>query len=70
MDRKARKRQREEENEATSNKKPKIQVPKIFEDKEFMLNEEDPDLKDLIEKYGGQVYLFAYWGGGYNVIII
>lgn len=62
-----RKRQREESNEGgRRNKKQKIQ-PKIFVNKEFMLNEADPELTDLLEKNGAQVYLFSYYGGGFYV---
>jgi hypothetical protein len=66
-----RKRQREEANEERQSKKQKIEeVTKIFEDKEFMLNEADPELTDLLEKYGAKVYLFSYYGGGFHVRII
>lgn len=67
-----RKRQREEANEEErqSKKQKTEELPKIFEDKEFMLNEADPELTDLLEKYGAKVLLFSYYGGGFQVRII
>jgi len=62
-----RKRQRELDADNTRTKKRKIEVQQIFQDKQFVLNEADPELMGLLENYGAEVFLFSYYGGGFNV---